>query len=506
MSRRTAAPILFLLLLLTFLAFLLQGYHPGAEDDGVYLSAIQKRLDPTLYPYNSIFFTLQLQATIFDKLIAGSVRVLHLPVAYVCLMWQLLAIFLLLLGCWTILAFCFRSLQARLAGVLAIACLLTLSVAGTALYISDEHLHPRTLATDAILFAIAATQRRRYGRAALLLLLATLLHPIMAMFGIAFCCCFVLCRSGVLPQLWPSPARQPRRIWAAVPLAWLFSPATPAWREALAQHGYYRVTAWTWYEWLGALAPPFLLWALARLGHRRGNAPFALLARTAAVYSVILFALALCMQLPPEFIRLLPLQPMRYLHLTFLMLALLSGAALGEYVLKGRWALWFAVYLPLAGVNAYAQRIRYPATRNLELPWTPPSSDWLRAFAWVRANTPKNAVFAMDPHYLSAQGDDNHSFRALAQRSSLADDEKDAAVATQVPSLASLWLHQHKEQEGWPHWREKDFARLALQSPARWFLVSPSQSKGLVCPFNSASVDVCHLPECASLASHPHCH
>ncbi|MGA2992551.1 MAG: hypothetical protein ABSD88_18940, partial [Candidatus Korobacteraceae bacterium] len=51
------------LLLLTTLAFLVQGYHPGWEDDGVYLSAIKKQLHPQLYPYDSDFFQVQLQAT-----------------------------------------------------------------------------------------------------------------------------------------------------------------------------------------------------------------------------------------------------------------------------------------------------------------------------------------------------------------------------------------------------------------------------------------------------------
>ena len=91
-----------LLALLSLFAFVLQGYHPGAEDDGVYLSAIKRDLKPSLYPYNSEFFTLQMQATIFDKSVAASVRATHLPVAYVCLGWQLAAIGLLLAGCWRI--------------------------------------------------------------------------------------------------------------------------------------------------------------------------------------------------------------------------------------------------------------------------------------------------------------------------------------------------------------------------------------------------------------------
>ena len=59
---------------ITLLSFLTMGYHPGLEDDHVYLSAIQKDLHPALYPFDAKFFRVQLQATVFDKLMAGFVR------------------------------------------------------------------------------------------------------------------------------------------------------------------------------------------------------------------------------------------------------------------------------------------------------------------------------------------------------------------------------------------------------------------------------------------------
>ncbi len=480
-----------MILAATLFAFVLQGYHPGAEDDGVYLTAIKRHLVPSLYPFNASFFTLQLQATVFDKAVALLAMVTHLPLAYICLLLQLTAIALLLGGCRQIVQFCFGSFRAQLAGVLTIACLLTLSVAGTALYISDEHLHPRLLATDAIVFAIACTQRRRTGRAVLLLFVAMLFHPIMGMFGISFCLLYRLW------DFWASravvkPVEEFSRA-AAVPGAWLFAPATPAWREAVAEHSYYSLAGWHWYEWLGAVAPPLLVWMLARLGQKRENPQLATLATTLTIFSILQLLVALCMLLPPGLERLMPLQPMRYLHLTFLLMALLGGAALGEYVLRARALLWVAVFVPLAAINGYAQRLRYPATENLELPWSAPGSDWLKAFAWIRTSTPQDAVFAMDPHYLSLPGEDNHSFRALAERSSLVDDEKDAAVVTQVPALADRWLMQHDEQAGWRGWTQSDFDRLAQTTPVRWVIVSPAQARELRCPYANATVSVCEL-------------
>ena len=41
------------LLMLTMLGFLVLGYHPGFEDDGVYLTAVKADLNPALYPHDS---------------------------------------------------------------------------------------------------------------------------------------------------------------------------------------------------------------------------------------------------------------------------------------------------------------------------------------------------------------------------------------------------------------------------------------------------------------------
>ncbi|HMK22109.1 MAG TPA: hypothetical protein VK466_07220, partial [Terriglobales bacterium] len=96
-----------ILLLLTALAVLIAGYHPGAEDDEVYLAAIKHDLNPALYPRDSDFFAVQLQATIFDKVVAASIRATHLPAGWVVFAWHVLAIYCVLLGCWRISRRCF---------------------------------------------------------------------------------------------------------------------------------------------------------------------------------------------------------------------------------------------------------------------------------------------------------------------------------------------------------------------------------------------------------------
>ncbi|HXY78031.1 MAG TPA: hypothetical protein VEH47_04415, partial [Candidatus Acidoferrales bacterium] len=68
-----------LLALLAVFAMLVQGYHPGLEDDAFYLAAIKQDLNPSLFPHDADFFRVQFQATVFDKLIAFSLRSTHVP-------------------------------------------------------------------------------------------------------------------------------------------------------------------------------------------------------------------------------------------------------------------------------------------------------------------------------------------------------------------------------------------------------------------------------------------
>src|SRR5208282_2823302 len=65
--------------------------------------------------------------------------------------------------------------------------MLTLPVAGTALYLVDQHLHPRNVATALILLAVSRILAGKRWQAVPLLALSFLLHPIMAAMGISFC-------------------------------------------------------------------------------------------------------------------------------------------------------------------------------------------------------------------------------------------------------------------------------------------------------------------------------
>ena len=126
-----------MLLLLTVVAVLIHGYHIGVEDQDVYLAAVNKSLDPGLYPVNSVFFTEQMKSSLFIEAVAGSIRLTGIAVPWALLLWQAGSIFLVLLGCWKVASACFRSEAARWSAVTLVTVLLTMPIAGTALMLVD---------------------------------------------------------------------------------------------------------------------------------------------------------------------------------------------------------------------------------------------------------------------------------------------------------------------------------------------------------------------------------
>jgi len=467
------------------------GYHPGIEDDGVYLSAVENDVHPALFPHDSEFFRVELQATFFDKWVADFSEGTRIPVPVTELLWQAGSIVLIIFGCWSIASQLFVEERARWAGVAMVAAMLTLPVSGTALYLADQHLHPRNVSTAFILLAISRVLAGKRWQAVPLLLVAFLLHPIMAALGISFC--FFLTMALQEPAyVWLRALR--RSPAALIPLGWLFEPPTPGWRKALETRTYCYLYRWTWYEWLGVVGPLFLFWLLWRVARTRRENLLARFALAVFIYGVFQQIVALVMITPPSFIRLMPLQPMRYLQLMYFFMALVAGALLGKYLLKARVWRW-ALFLVLAnGVMLTAQVRLFSGSPHLELPGMKPGNPWLQAFAWVRQNTPTDAYFALDPYYLERPGEGYHSFRALAERSQLADAIKDTAMVTQIPYLAPEWNRQVEAQAGWSHFKLADFERLKDKFGVNWVLVSYPQPAGLDCHWHNAQLAVCQVP------------
>lgn len=188
------------------------------------------------------------------------------------------------------------------------------------------------------------------------------------------------------------------------------------------------------------------------------------------------------------------MQPMRYLHLIYFFMSLVGGCLSGKYLLKGSTWRWAAFLLIANGCMFASQRALFRTSPHIEFPGTKSSNPWLQSFAWIRRNTPIDAYFAIDPNYMAAPGEDYHSFRALAERSQLADLVKDTAVVTQVPELSQDWEEQVDAAAGWASFELADFERLKREFDVGWVVVSYPQPKGLDCRWHNESVSVCSVP------------
>jgi hypothetical protein len=482
---------IFFLLLLTAGALLVHGYHPFAEDAEIYLPGVERILNPRLFPTGQEFFASHASLTLFPNLIAFSIRVTHVPLEFGLFVWHVASIFLLLLACWELSALLFSSASARWGGVCLVASLLTIPVAGTALYIMDQYLNPRNLAAFAGVFALARTLEKKYVRAFLWLLFAVCVHPLMWVFPASFCILLV-----VLDRFEGRWKNANATTLAGLSLPLLpFAPSTSAaYHEAAKAHGFHYIQHWAWYEQLGAIAPLLLFWWFGKIAKARGWGVLERVCRAFVIYGAIYFIGALAVDLPARFEALARLQPLRSLHFLYIVMFVVIGGFLGEFLLKNRLWRWLLLFIPLGAGMFLAQRSLFPGSAHVEWPGATPKNPWAEAFSWIRQNTPVGAVFALDPNYMNISGEDEVGFRCLAERSHLADNVKDNGVVSMFPLLAEEWWAQVRAQSPWKKLGLEDFERLKSKYGVGWVVVQQPGVLGLDCLHQNNAVLVCRVP------------
>jgi hypothetical protein len=153
-----------------------------------------------------------------------------------------------------------------------------------------------------------------------------------------------------------------------------------------------------------------------------------------------------------------------------------------------------ALCLFLCLIMFAGQRLTYPASNHVEWPGQMPRNRWQQAFLWIRANTPQDAVFALDNDYMESPGEDAQGFRATAQRSAIADWYKDGGIAANFPQAALPWW-QGSQATGKLN-RATDQQRLARLAPlgATWMVLPAQALTSFACPYTNAQVRVCRLP------------
>jgi hypothetical protein len=179
--------------------------------------------------------------------------------------------------------------------------------------------------------------------------------------------------------------------------------------------------------------------------------------------------------------------------LLYMLLIIICGGFLGEYVLKNRVWRWLIVFVPLTAGMFFAQLSLFPASDHIESPWAKPKNLWEQAFIWIRDSTPNDAVFAIDPLYIELPGEDTAGFRPLAERSSMADGNKDSGTVSMFPPLADLWWEQFQAERNWKTFKVEDFQRLRDRYGVNWVVLQQPGVAGLECPFRNPAVTVCRV-------------
>jgi hypothetical protein len=187
------------------------------------------------------------------------------------------------------------------------------------------------------------------------------------------------------------------------------------------------------------------------------------------------------------------LQPMRAFQLVYVVFYVFLGGLLGEYALRRRVWRWLGLFIPLAAGMWFLQRSSFPASPHVEWPGVRSDNAWASAFLWIRDYTPKDAFFALDPDYMLRPGEDMHGFRAVAERSALADRVKDSGAVSLFPELADEWKRQTQAASGWKKFQLLDYRKLAAQYPVTWIVTSRPGPSGATCPYQNRDLEVCRI-------------
>ena len=84
-------------------------------------------------------------------------------------------------------------------------------------------------------------------------------------------------------------------------------------------------------------------------------------------------------------------------------------------------------------------------------------------------------------------------FRAIAERSMLADNGKDSGAVSMFPALAGEWSEQVEAMRGWKQFQRADFARLKARYRVDWVVLQQPGTRGLICPYQNDLILVCRV-------------
>lgn len=490
LSRPLAISEFAILSLLSPLVMLIHGYHPFADDGGVYVAGIRKILDPSLFQIDSSFVAAHTRLSLFSHIFAAALRIFQVPLELGLITAYLLSIFAFLLGCLRLAQRIFDDVQLQWGAILLAAALFTLPVAATSLWIMDPYVTARSFSTPISLFALTACIDGAWKRTWLWLLLTELMHPLMAAYLAAFLLAYVLVSNKC--RMWLGVACASSFLASGV-IYWAAGNASlpDGYREAALSREYFFLSNWHWYEWLGLAIPLLLMLATVRFTRATTVRDLCLTCLTTGCTS---WAVGVAFVHTSGSLFLARIQPLRSFQLIYIVGVLLLGGWLAHY-LRGRYAAIGAAALLLTSATMLlVQKQVYADSAHVEWPFTTPQNPWQQAFLWIRHHTPQDAVFAIDSNYTKVSTEDTQGFRATTMRSALVDELKDGGVAAIFPALAPRWKAQRDLELGLDYVGDQD--RISRLKPASvtWVLLSAGATTHFECPYRNSAVAVCRLP------------
>jgi hypothetical protein len=301
LHRREALARHLRLLVATILAAIVLGFHPFAEDGGLYAAGIEWKLNPALFPHDRAFVAAHMAYSFFGPAVAAFVRVSPLTLRNALFVLFLLSIWATLYAVERLAAACLPSRDEISGAVYLTAAWMSAPLAGTALMFTDPYVTARSVTLPCGILALACTlracstagkQRMRYtAKAAILTLIGLVMHPLMG--GYWLLAAVLTAAASMRAELGSGRGSQfvvttqtkvtplsrlhafsrsslPLRILlpasiclivllAAAAVYMLAPPETAAYQLAAASRTYWYPAAWRWYEWVGYLAPLVLI-------------------------------------------------------------------------------------------------------------------------------------------------------------------------------------------------------------------------------------------------------
>lgn len=404
------------------------GYRYGASDQAFYVPAVLERLNPSLFPRDSILIESQAALTVVDEVVAALVRALPISLPALFAILYVAALACLVRGALSMAEVLYRTRWAAIALLAALT--LRHAITKTGANTLEGYFHPRQLAFALGVLALAAFLRRGRAWPSLLLIAATLVHPTTALWFIVWLGVAAIVAEPRLraPLALAAASGAIAGVWAIVwgPLQGRLSPMDQAWLDTLTAKDYLFPLKWPLSAWLVNLAyAPIILWI-----YRKRRAAGLLVAREGGMVAgclslLAIFAAALMLH-PWQIALAIQVQPARIFWMLDFLASVYTVWLLAEGIDgMARRAVLAATVLILLSVSRalYVAVVRFPERMAAGL--SIPDNDWGRVMAWARTSSDVSSHWLADPVHAALYGT---SVRVAGHRDVLVEEIKDAAI------------------------------------------------------------------------------